>query len=70
MGVAEMVHFADMYSYKRPKCLYTFPTEKQMRDFVQSRLDPVLEKGYYSTLVNPDYNSLKQKRIRNSTLFF
>lgn len=45
-------------------------TEKQMRDFVQSRLDPVLEKGYYSTLVNPDYNSLKQKRIRNSTLFF
>ncbi len=45
-------------------------TEKQMRDFVQTRLDPLLEKGYYSTLVNKDYNSLKSKRIRNSTLYF
>ena len=25
MSVMEMVHFADMYSYKSPKCLYTFP---------------------------------------------
>ncbi|UVD42643.1 terminase large subunit [Staphylococcus phage vB_SauM-V1SA22] len=25
MSVMEMVHFADMYSYRNVKCLYTFP---------------------------------------------
>ena len=25
MSVMEMVHFADMYSFKNVKCLYTFP---------------------------------------------
>ncbi|MEI2421090.1 hypothetical protein V6O07_12525, partial [Arthrospira platensis SPKY2] len=41
-----------------------------MTKFVQTRLDPVLERGYYSTIVNPEVNSLKAKQIRNSFLYF
>lgn len=70
MGVGTMIHFADTHSYDAVKCLYTFPTNDQMTKFVQTRLDPVLERGYYSTIVNPEVNSLKAKQIRNSFLYF
>ena len=45
-------------------------TNEQMRKFVQTRLDPVLEKGYYSTIVDKDINSLTAKRIRDSYIYF
>ena len=48
----------------------TFPTHSQMKKFVQTRLDPVLERGYYSTIVDPKINSLEAKKIRNSFLYF
>lgn len=70
MGVGSMLHFADTHSYAAVKCLYTFPTNKQMNDFVQTRLDPVLEKGYYSTIIDKDNNSRQVKRIRSSFLYF
>lgn len=70
MGVGTMLHFADTHSYDAVKCLYTFPTNDQMTKFVQTRLDPVLAQGYYSTIVNQDVNSLKAKQIRNSFLYF
>ncbi|AMQ66579.1 terminase large subunit [Bacillus phage Shbh1] len=70
LGIAEMLHFADVHSYAAVKCLYTFPTNRQMEEFVGSRLNPVLQKGYYSTIVDPDVDSLKRKKIRNSFLFF
>lgn len=41
-----------------------------MKKFVQTRLDPVLSRGYYSTIVDPDINSLTAKKIRNSFLYF
>lgn len=41
-----------------------------MQIFTQSRLDPVLNKGYYSTIINPDLNSMKLKQIRNSFIYF
>lgn len=66
----EMVHFADMYSFKNVKCLYTFPTQEQLKKFVQSRLNPVLEKSYFKDIVNWDKDSLGYKQIRNSSLFF
>lgn len=66
----EMVHFADMHSYANVKCLYTFPTNEQMKKFVQSRLNPVLEKPYFKDIVNWDKDSLGYKQIRNSSLFF
>ncbi|MGI4715036.1 phage terminase large subunit family protein, partial [Klebsiella pneumoniae] len=70
MGVMEMVHFADMHSYANAKCLYTFPTNEQMKKFVQSRLNPVLEKEYFRDIVDWDKDSLGFKKIRNSSLFF
>lgn len=41
-----------------------------MKDFVKTRLDPVLRKGYYSTIVNPDLNSQEVKQIRDSFVYF
>ncbi|AZU99917.1 putative terminase large subunit [Enterococcus phage vB_EfaH_EF1TV] len=45
-------------------------TNEQMTKFVQTRLDPVLQNGYYSTIVDQEVNSLKAKKIRNSFLYF
>lgn len=70
MGVGTLLHFADTHSYDAVKCLYTFPTNEQMTKFVQTRLDPLLERGYYSTIINKDVNSLKAKQIRNSFVYF
>lgn len=70
MGVGTMLHFADTHSYDAVKCLYTFPTNEQMTKFVQTRLDPVLQRGYYSTIIDPEVDSLKAKKIRNSFLYF
>lgn len=65
-----MVHFADVNSYAAVKCLYTFPTNRQMEEFVATRLDPVLHEGYYATILDPYQDSLKKKKIRNSFLIF
>lgn len=70
LGVGKMMHFADTYSYSSPKCLYTFPTHKAVNDFVKSRLNPLLENGYYKTITDPDANSLEVKKIRNSYMYF
>src|SRR5699024_10852202 len=45
-------------------------TNRQMEEFVGTRLDPVLSKGYYSTIIDPEVDSLKKKKIRNSFLTF
>ncbi|UPI12812.1 hypothetical protein [Bacillus phage SBSphiJ5] len=70
IGVAEMLHFADVNSYAGVKCLYTFPTNRQMEEFVATRLDPVLNEGYYASILDANVNSLKKKKIRNSFLIF
>ena len=70
MGVAEMLWFADRYSESGVKALYTFPTNKQLKTFIKTRLDPVLSKGYYSTLINDKDNTQEQKKIRDSFLIF
>jgi len=70
IGVAEMIHFADLHSYAGVKCLYTFPTNRQMKDFVSTRINPLLEAGYYSTITDKNVDSLEKKKIRNSFLLF
>lgn len=70
MGVGNLIHFADTHSYDAVKCLYTFPTHNQMKKFVQTRLDPVLAKGYYSTILDPKINSQDAKKIRDSFIYF
>lgn len=70
IGVAEMIWFVDRYSEDAVKALYTFPTNRQLEGFVQTRLNPVLHKGYYSTILNPNQDSMKTKQIRNSFMIF
>lgn len=70
IGVAEMLWFADRYSEDAVKCLYAFPTYRQLDSFVQTRLNPVLHKGYYSTILSPENDSIKSKQIRKSFLLF
>jgi len=70
VGVGEMLHFADLHSYAGVKCLYTFPTNRQMKDFVSTRINPLLGAGYYSTISDPHVDSLEKKRIRNSFMLF
>lgn len=70
VGVGEMLWFADLHSYSGVKCLYTFPTNRQMKDFVSTRINPLLEKGYYSTISDPKIDSLEKKKIRNSFMLF
>lgn len=41
-----------------------------MEEFVATRLNPLLETGYYSTIVDKNADSLKKKKIRNSFLIF
>ena len=45
-------------------------TNRQMEEFVATRLNPVLSEGYYSTILDEKSDSLKKKRIRNSFLIF
>lgn len=70
LSVMEMVHFADIHSYANIKCLYTFPTQEQLKKFVASRLNPVLDKPYFKDIVNWNNESLGYKQLRNSSLFF
>lgn len=70
LGIGEMIHFADLHSYAGVKCLYTFPTNRQMKDFVATRLNPLLETGYYGTITDKHTDSLEKKKIRNSFLMF
>ena len=70
LGVLKLIHFLDTRSYDAVKALYAFPTNSQMEDFVKTRLDPALHQGYYSTILDPDTDSLKVKKIRDSFVFF
>ena len=45
-------------------------TNRQLKTFIKTRLDPVLAKGYYSTLISDKDNTQEQKKIRNSFLIF
>jgi Phage terminase large subunit (GpA) len=70
LGIGEMIHFADLHSYAGVKCLYTFPTNRQMKDFVSTRLNPLLGTGYYGTITDSNVDSLEKKKLRNSFLMF
>lgn len=41
-----------------------------MKEFVASRLNPVLQQGYYSTIIDNDVDSLERKKIRDTFVFF
>ncbi|USL89461.1 terminase large subunit [Bacillus phage vB_BceH_LY2] len=70
VGVGEMIHFADLHSQYGVKCMYTFPTNKQLSGFVSTRINPLLQKGYYGSITDPHIDSLEKKKIRNSFILF
>jgi hypothetical protein len=41
-----------------------------MEEFVGTRLNPLLEQGYYASISDKNVDSLKKKKIRNSFLLF
>lgn len=68
--VAFTIWWLDVHSSRGVNALYAFPTMKQMQDFVQMRLNSVLETvPYYSSLI-ADVNSVQVKQIRDAYLTF
>jgi len=71
INVAFMLWWVDSHSYAGVNALYTFPTYRQMQDFVKMRLNPILEGvPYFKSIVDPNMNSIDSKKIRNSFLTF
>lgn len=70
LGIIELLHFADTHSYAHVKCMYTFPTNRQLDGFVSTRLNTVLSNEYFSQILDPDEDSLQKKKIRNSFIMF
>jgi len=70
LGVIKLLHFADTHSYDAVKALFAFPTNDQMDDFVKTRLDTVLSSDYYQSILDPEVDSMKRKKIRDSFIYF
>lgn len=70
VGISEALWFCDTHSYDSVNALYTFPTNKQMKDFVKSRINPEFQDGYYASIIDKYNDSLDQKSIRNSRILF
>ena len=41
-----------------------------MKDFVKSRINPEFQNGYYAGLIDKYNDSLDQKSVRNSRIYF
>lgn len=68
--VAFTMWWLDTHSTRGVNALYAFPTLKQMHDFVQMRLNSILETvPYYRTLTS-NVNSVEVKKIRDSYITF
>jgi hypothetical protein len=69
MGVAENIHFCDVN--ENVKSLYTFPRNRQLVDFVKTRMNPVLDNNpYFKTIIDPMMNSIEVKKIKDSFMMF
>lgn len=70
ISVGKALHFLDTHSYDKVKALYTFPTKSNMNDHVSTRINPLLEKGYYGEIADKRMDSNNVKRIRDSIIYF
>lgn len=69
MGVAENIHFVDVND--NTKSMFTFPRNRQLVDFVKTRMNPVLENNdYFKTILDKNMNSIEVKKIRDSFMMF
>lgn len=71
LGIEQLIWWLDTHSFDQVKALYTFPTNRQLEDFVAQRLQPEFNQGYYRSLIyDPKSMTLKKMKIRDSTLVF
>ena len=69
MGVAENIWFADFH--ENTKSMYTFPRNRQLVDFVKTRMNPVLDANpYFNSIRNSQMDSLEVKQIGSSFMLF
>lgn len=71
LGIEQLIWWLDTHSFDRVNALYTFPTNRQLEDFVAQRLQPEFNHGYYRSLIyDPKSMTLKKMKIRDSNLVF
>lgn len=69
LGVAEQLWFTDVHP--NVKSMFVFPRAQQTKDFVKTRVNPVLQNNkYFSSILDPEMDSLEVKKIRNSFMLF
>ena len=68
-SVSEILYLTDKYDYK--KFMYVFPTGKQMKDFVQTRIEPaILSSEHITSRLNRKRDNLNSKQIGKCDIFF
>ncbi len=68
-SVSELLFLANKYAYK--KFMYVFPTLPQMKDFVQTRVEPAIEDSpYIYQHLDKKKNNIKLKHLFNCDLMF
>jgi hypothetical protein len=56
---------------KAKSCIYTLPTDDDVKKFAHSKIDPILQHNPgLGGLINPDVDSIYQKRIGNAHIFW
>lgn len=69
IGVAEFLWFLDYHN--NTKGMFVFPRDRQVKDFVKTRVNPVLENNpYFKSIVDKNMDSIEVKRIRDSYMIF
>ncbi|QKE56332.1 terminase large subunit [Bacillus phage YungSlug] len=69
MGCLENIHFVD--TKNNVKSMLTFPRNRQVTDFVKTRLNPVFDSNeYFKSILDRNMDSIEVKRIRDSFMMF
>jgi hypothetical protein len=69
MGMLENLQFVDVHN--NTKSMLTFPRQRQVNDFVKTRLNPVIDSNpYFKSIVDKNVDSMEVKKIRDSFMMF
>lgn len=69
IGVAEMLWFTDVH--RNVKAMFVFPRDRQVKDFVKTRMNPAIEDSeYFSSIIDKQFDSIEVKKIRGSFMLF
>jgi len=68
-SVSEVLYLCDIHAYR--KWVYVFPTFGQMKDFVQTRVEPAIQSSpYITSLLDKKKNNVHLKHIKNCDILF